>query len=155
VGIASNLAAVGFSLVSYAAHKQGPSGKELGKNTAGISGVCLCIGTYVETTGVHLVPAFRSHEPAALDITTAFVELIGNTGGLVALGGARAKDPDSTGVGFAIDGLCTFVSTLTGKFAAIVPWNFLPRPKSFLLVCNADDLYSGAVVVLTAPSDDH
>lgn len=106
---------MGFSVASYFALRQGGGDKELSKNLAAISGVCLCIGTYGETIGVHLVPAFRSNEPPAVDIALGFLETIGTTGGLVALGGGRLKDPETMGVGVAVDGLCTFVSTLTGK----------------------------------------
>lgn len=118
--LAGNCAALGCSVASYIALKQpGGGGQEVGKKLAAASGFCMSVGGYGETIFVHMVPAFRSDESTAVEIALSFVELVGNTGGVAALVGGLIKDPDTVGVGVAIDGLCTFVSTLTGAVLLI------------------------------------
>ena len=111
VGLVGNLLAVGASGVSYWSIKKGGNGT----GAAALSGLFMCIATYGETTGVHLVPAFRSDENTKVDIMLGIMECIGTTGALVALGAARAHEPESMAIGLGVDGLCTFASTLTGE----------------------------------------
>ncbi|KUJ19606.1 uncharacterized protein LY89DRAFT_717075 [Mollisia scopiformis] len=113
VGMGSNAIAIGFSIASYYAKKKGTTAAA-GKGFAAVSGLFLCIGSYGETVGIHLVPSFSSDEPDLIGKTLGFVEAIGTTGALGALLAAHAKDPDFTTLGLVVDGLSTLVITLTG-----------------------------------------
>jgi hypothetical protein len=79
----------------------------------------MSLGVYGETIFMHMIPAFRSDENTTAEIALGFVELVGNTGGVAALIGSLIKDPDTSALGLGTDGLCTFISTLTGEFPVL------------------------------------